>query len=216
MSFPIRGVRLNKGKSEIVFGEDSGNMSWTEDTVTFRGAIRRSGNSLVITIPAELSQRFLLREGQELLIYGLSRKSPEFEGALQVYLGYFVVHEKAPAAIFKLEIGEEQLRKLQTIVKELEEKHLPSAVNFRKLGENLVEVEFVFGAITSTSIRRVREKREVESAAAEIEFKLTSEGFKILEKKIEDKIVEWRNIDPAKISKAPYKVSEVVRWRWEI
>ena len=33
-------------------------MSWVEDTVTFRGAIRRSGNSLVITIPAELASDF--------------------------------------------------------------------------------------------------------------------------------------------------------------
>ena len=77
-------------------------------------------------------------------------------------------------------------------------------------------MDFVFGAITPTTIRRVRERKEVEAAASEIEFKLSSAGFKISEKKIEDKIIEWRNIDPAKLSKAPYKVSEVVRWRWEI
>ncbi len=191
-------------------------MSWSEDSVTFRGAIRRSGNSLVITIPAELSQRFLLREGQELLIYGLSKKTPEFEGALQIYLGYFIIHEKAPAAVFKIEAENERLAELQRIVKEIEEKHLPSRVDFMKLEGSTLEVAFIFGAVTPTAIRRVRERMEVEAAASEIEFKLTSASFKILEKKIEDKIVEWRNIDPAKISKAPYKVSEVVRWRWEI
>jgi len=57
-------------------------MSWIEDSVVFRGAIRRSGNSLVITIPSELSQRLLLREGQEFIIYGIGRKRPEFEGGL--------------------------------------------------------------------------------------------------------------------------------------
>jgi len=191
-------------------------MSWSEDSVSFRAAIRRSGNSLVITIPAELSQRFLLREGQELLIYGLSRKVPEFEGALQIYLGYFVVQEKAPTAVFKIEVGEEKIPLLQEVVKEIEEKHLPSRVDLMKLGDSEVEVDFVFGAITPTTIRRVRERKEVEAAASEIEFKLSSAGFKISEKKIEDKIIEWRNIDPAKLSKAPYKVSEVVRWRWEI
>ena len=191
-------------------------MSWSEDSVTFRGAIRRSGNSLVITIPAELSQRFLLREGQELLIYGLSKKTPEFEGALQIYLGYFIIHEKAPAAVFKIEAENERLAELQRIVKEIEEKHLPSRVDFMKLEGSTLEVAFIFGAVTPTAIRRVRERMEVEAAASAIEFKLTSASFKILEKKIEDKIVEWRNIDPAKISKAPYKVSEVVRWRWEI
>ncbi len=191
-------------------------MSWMEDTVTFRGAIRRSGNSLVITIPAELSQRFLLREGQELLIYGLSRKSPDFEGALQIYLGYFVVHEKAPALILRVEAKAEELRRLQEIIERLKEKHLPSRVDLRKLSESEVEIALIFGAITPESIRRVRELKEVEDAAAELEFNLSSQGFKILEKKIEDKIIEWRNVDPAKLSKAPYKVSEVVRWRWEL
>ena len=191
-------------------------MSWTEDMVTFRGAIRRSGNSLVITIPAELGQRFLLREGQELLIYGLSRKNPEFEGALQVYLGYFVVHEKVPAAFFKIKLGKGRFEELQGIVKEIEEKHLPSSINFKKLGDSLIEIEFLFGAITPKAIRRVRDQKEVESAAAEIEFRFTSSGFEVVEKRLEEKIVEWRNIDPAKISKAPYKVSEVVRWHWEI
>ena len=187
-----------------------------EDTVTFRGAIRRSGNSLVITIPAELSQRFLLREGQELLIYGLSRKSPDFEGALQIYLGYFVVHEKAPALILRVEAKAEELRRLQEIIERLKEKHLPSRIDLRKISESEVEIALIFGAITPESIRRVRELKEVEDAAAELEFNLSSQGFKILEKKIEDKIIEWRNVDPAKLSKAPYKVSEVVRWRWEL
>jgi len=191
-------------------------MSWVEDTVTFRGAIRRSGNSLVITIPAELGQRFLLREGQELVIYGLSRRGPEFEGALQVYLGYFVVHEKAPAVIFKIKASGDKLEQLQKVVNELEGKYLPSAVNVRKLEGDLIEVELLFGAITPNAIRRVRSKEEVSSAAAEIEFKLVSSGFEVVEKRITEKIVEWRNIDPARLSKASYKVSEVVRWRWEI
>lgn len=191
-------------------------MSWMEDAVTFRGAIRRSGNSLVITIPAELSQRFLLREGQELLIYGLSRKNPDFEGALQIYLGYFIVHEKAPALILRVEAKAEELRRLQEIIERLREKHLPSRVDLRKLSESEVEIELIFGALTPESIRRVRELKEVEEAAAELEFNLSSQGFKVLEKKIEDKIIEWRNVDPAKLSKAPYKVSEVVRWRWEL
>lgn len=191
-------------------------MSWIEDTVTFRGAIRRSGNSLVITIPAELSQRFLLREGQELLIYGLSRKDPDFEGALQIYLGYFVVHEKAPIAVFRVEAGESDLKRLQEIIEEIKRKYLPSLVNLRRIEESQVEIELVFGAISSEGIRRVREKKEVENAMAELDFNLSSNGFKILEKKLGERIVEWRNIDPAKLSKAPYKVTEVVRWRWEL
>lgn len=191
-------------------------MSWVEDAVTFRGAIRRSGNSLVITIPAELSQRFLLREGQELVIYGLSRRGPEFEGALQVYLGYFVVHEKAPTAVLKVRASGDRLRQLQEVVREIEVEHLPSSVNIRRLGEDLIEVELVFGAITPSGVRRVKSMEEADSAAGEIEFKLASSGFDVVEKAVIEKIVEWRSIDPAMLSKASHKISEIARWRWEI
>lgn len=191
-------------------------MGWVEDAIMFRGAIRRSGNSLVITIPAELSQRFLLREGQEIIIYGLSRRGPEFEGALQIYLGYFVAHEKAPAITFKIRAPVGRLGQLQEILKEVEAKHLPSSLNTKKLEENIIELELIFGSITPNALKRIRSMDEVNSAAAEIEFKLSSSGFDVVEKTVTEKIIEWRNIDPAILSKAPLKVSEVVRWRWEI
>ena len=191
-------------------------MSWTEDAVSFRAAIRRSGNSLVITIPVELSQRFLFKEGQELLIYGLSRSGPDFEGALQVYLGYFIVHEKAPTLIMRIDVGDKSLRRLQEVVDEVCRKHFPSRTGLRMLSKSQAEIELVFGAITPTAIRRLREMSEVEAAASELELTLSSAGFKVLEKRIEEKIVEWRGIDPAKLSKAPYKVLEAIRWRWEL
>ncbi len=190
-------------------------MSWTEDSVVFRGAIRRSGNSLVITIPAELSQRFLLREGQEFIIYGLGRKRPEFEGALQVYLGYFVVHEKAPSALFRIRVPEGGGQRLQELLRRMRDEFLPSRVIYRG-GDGEAEAEFIFGAITESGVRRPRSVKEVEDAASAIEFNLRSEGFEVLERKLSHRIIEWRSIDPASISKAPYKLTEVVRWTWEI
>ena len=191
-------------------------MSWTEDSVVFRGAIRRSGNSLVITIPAELSQRFLLREGQEFVIYGLGRKQPEFEGALQVYLGYFIVHEKVPAARFRVEVNEGDEERLQKILGELEKSLLPSRIHYRRLNNGEVEVEFMFGAITERGVRRPRNPGEIEDAASAIEFKLRASGFKVHEREYRERIIEWRTLDPSSISKAPYKLTEVVRWTWEI
>ena len=63
---------------------------------------------------------------------------------------------------------------------------------------------------------RPKTREEVEEIASSIEFKLKLEGFKVLEKEILEKIVEKKNIDPATISKAPYKITEIIRWRWEI
>lgn len=167
-------------------------MGWMEDTITFRGAIRRSGNSLVTAIPADLSQRFPLRKGQEFLIYGLSRKNPDFEEVLQIYLGYFVAHEKAPALILRVEAKAEELRRIQEIIGRLREKYLLLTVNLSKLSESEVEIALIFSASTLESIRRVGKLKEVEDAAAELEYNLSSQGFKVLEKKVEDKIIEWR------------------------
>ncbi len=190
-------------------------MSWTEDSVVFRGAIRRSGNSLVITIPAELSQRFLLREGQEFVIYGLGRRLPEFEGALQVYLGYFVVHEKAPSALFRIRVPDGGEQRLQELLRRIRDEFLPSRVMYRG-GGGEAEAELIFGAITEKGVRRPRSEKEVEEAASAIEFTLRSEGFEVLEKKLGHRIIEWRTVDPASISKAPYRLTEVIRWSWEI
>lgn len=57
---------------------------------------------------------------------------------------------------------------------------------------------------------------EVNSIVAETEFILYSSGFEVVEKAIMEKIVEWRNIDPAILSKAPHKISEVAMWCWEV
>ena len=57
---------------------------------------------------------------------------------------------------------------------------------------------------------------EVEEIASTIEFKLSSEGFEVLERSVEEKIIQWRNMDPALISRAAYRLSRVVRWNWEI
>ncbi|MCS7126300.1 MAG: hypothetical protein NZ929_05245 [Aigarchaeota archaeon] len=191
-------------------------MEWIEDSVVFRGAIRRSGNSLVITIPAELSQRLLLREGQEFIIYGIGRKRPYFEGGLQVYLGYFIVHEKVPVVRFKIDLGAGSLERFSSLIKEVKEAYSLSDVKYKQVDNTIVEIELYFGALNEKGITRLKTREEVEEAASSIEFKLRMEGFKILERDLVEKIIEWKSIDPSTISRAPYKISEVVRWRWEI
>lgn len=191
-------------------------MEWVEDSVVFRGAIRRSGNSLVITIPSELSQRFLLREGQEFVVYGIGRRRPYFEGGLQIYLGYFVVNEKIQTLKFKVQSSRESSEKLIMIIREVGENYLASDVKYRQIDSSTIEVELHFGVLAEKGVLRPKSREEIEDIAGSLEFRLRAEGFKILEKEVGEKIVEWRNIDPAMISKAPYKVTEYLRWRWEI
>ncbi|MEM1776407.1 MAG: hypothetical protein QW079_05725, partial [Nitrososphaerota archaeon] len=110
----------------------------------------------------------------------------------------------------------ESSEKLVTIMKEVGENYLASDVKYRQIDSSEVEVELHFGVLTEKGILRPKSREEIEDVAASLEFRLRAEGFKILEKEIGEKIVEWRNIDPALISKAPYKVTEYLRWRWEI
>lgn len=191
-------------------------MSWIEDSVVFRGAIRRSGNSLVITIPSELSQRLLLREGQEFIIYGIGRKRPEFEGGLQVYLGYFVILEKVQVVRMKIDLSSGSFEKFSSMIKEFQEAYSLTDIKYKESPPSIIEIELYFGVLTERGVIRPKTREEVEEIASSIEFKLKLEGFKVLEKEILEKIVEKKNIDPATISKAPYKITEIIRWRWEI
>uniref|UniRef100_A0A7C5U5Y7 Uncharacterized protein n=1 Tax=Caldiarchaeum subterraneum TaxID=311458 RepID=A0A7C5U5Y7_CALS0 len=122
-------------------------MSWVEDTVSFRGVIRRSGNSQIATIPPELSQRFLIREGQEYTIVGMTRANPDFEGALQICLGFFVVLEKAP----RLDIVVEELDIQQ--IEELLRKHGASRVVPKKVENKVMLCSAFFSAIEKGRVR---------------------------------------------------------------
>jgi len=188
---------------------------WVEDSVVFRGVIRRSGNSLAITIPAELLQRFLLKEGQEFVMLGMSRSRPDFEGAIQVYLGYFIVYEKAFGISLTLFVDE----KLNEVLKTLEHlitKYGATKYTKRILEESRLEIKATFGMIADGSFKRMRSKEEVESIMTDMLAELLSMGVKVESSNVFEEILEWRNVDPSMISKLPHKTMEMIRWKWEI
>jgi hypothetical protein len=188
---------------------------WVEDSVVFRGVIRRSGNSLAITIPAELLQRFLLKEGQEFVMLGMSRSRPDFEGAIQVYLGYFIVYEKAFGISLTLSVDE----KLNEVLKTLEHlitKYGATKYTKRILEEGRLEIKATFGMIADGSFKRMRSKEEIESIMTDMLAELLSMGVKVESSNVFEEILEWRNVDPSMISKLPHKTMEMIRWKWEI
>ena len=183
-------------------------MSWVEDTVSFRGYVRRSGNSLVVTIPAELSQRFLIKEGQEFIILGMSRRNPDFEGALQIYLGYFVVYEKVPVVFLRVgELAEGQMDALDRIAK----KHGATEVVKVEGG-----VKVVFGSIAGGVIRRARSVEEVRQITQALVGEAKELGIEVAEHNVSEEIFERRDLDPSVVSKAPAKASESIRFKWEL
>jgi hypothetical protein len=68
--------------------------AWVYDPIYFDATVRRSGNSLVITIPPELARRMLISEDQPVRVVGAVRSGIMLEGALLVHLGFFSCTEK--------------------------------------------------------------------------------------------------------------------------
>jgi len=183
-------------------------MSWVEDTVTFRGFVRRSGNSLVVTIPSELSQRFLIREGQEFIIFGMSRRSPDFEGALQIYLGYFTVYEKAPVVSLRVnDLDGEKLAEVRDVARRYGATKVVSSAD---------EVKIIFGSIEDNVVKRARSVDEVKHLLEPLVSELKGRGVEVREHSIGEEIFEYHDLDPSVVSKAPARASENIRYKWEI
>lgn len=194
---------------------DMESSSWLEDSVVFRGVIRRSGNSLAITIPSELIQRFQLKEGQEFVMLGMSRLRPDFEGAIQVYLGYFTVYEK----VYGIEVvvkAEKNASEVLKVLERLAAKHGSSRMTKQLSDDGSVKVRIFFGMITDGGFKRSRGQEEVESIKADILSELASMGIEAVSHKTLEEIIEWRNVDPSTISKLPHKAGEMIRWKWEL
>ncbi len=187
-------------------------MSWVEDTVSFRGVVRRSGNSLIATIPLELSQRFLIREGQEFTIVGMSRYSPDFEGALQIYLGFFKVLEKAVTLSVKVDGGYDAFEKVEDVGK----KYGATRVVKSFMDDGMAEIKIIFGAVEKSKTRMPRKIEEIKALEPNIRHDLEAMGVRVLSSSLSEEIYELRDIDPAVISKTLSKLEGTLTWKWEI
>ncbi|MEM1525251.1 MAG: hypothetical protein QW372_02375 [Nitrososphaerales archaeon] len=108
---------------------------WVFDTVFFEASIRKSGNSLVITIPPELVRRFLLFEGQKVRLIGGMKKGAQAEGAISINLGRFLVKEMIQGIEFKL-IGTQPIDKIPDFVEEIANKYPATRVTIKPTKPN--------------------------------------------------------------------------------
>ncbi|MEM1937845.1 MAG: hypothetical protein QXV14_07835 [Candidatus Caldarchaeum sp.] len=184
-------------------------LSWVEDMVSFRGVIRRSGNSLIATIPPELSQRFLIREGQEYTIVGMSRMNPEFEGALQIYLGFFIVLEKTP----RLDVAVEGLG-FPEVEKVLRNHGAGEVVQM--LSEKGVKCYGLFTSVERNRVKIPKTVEEVSSLLPLIKRELEELGGVVKSIEVSEVVHENRCVDPAVISRSTARVEKRIAWKWEI
>lgn len=199
-------------------------MSWEEDSVSFTGTIRRSGNSFVITIPIELIDRFLLQEGQKVRIVGMSKKTFEFQGMISVLLGNFLIKEKVLGIELELSnpeliVAEKELesRMVQScpIIERLAEKYEATSFVYDLKGNNRLNVKIFFGIIGKTLLRP-KSKVQVEKIGDEIIRNVKAKGVEVLSSEVFEEETEWTIIDPSAIAKYPYRNSENLRWKWRI
>ena len=197
-------------------------MSWEEEAVTFTGSIRRSGSSYVVTIPVELFHRFLLKEGQSLKIFGMVRRTPDFQGMIGVFLGAFRIVEKVyglEARVSGIEGLVEEGEKPSggiPAVEALAEKYGATGLSFSFSRDGKALVKMVFGCITPKSIVKPKSRRDVERVRDELLMEIEKAGGRVEEVKIFEEQVEWYTIDPSYIAKSPYKDSENLKWEWKI
>ncbi|MCS6769353.1 MAG: hypothetical protein NZ570_02830 [Candidatus Caldarchaeum sp.] len=185
-------------------------LSWVEDMVSFRGVIRRSGNSLIATIPPELSQRFLIREGQEYTIVGMSRMNPDFEGALQIYLGFFTVLEKAPRV--DLVVEDVGFPEVERVLKN----HGAGEVVQTSSENGGLKCYGLFTAVEKNRVKIPKTVEEVASLLPVIKRELEERGATVKSIDVSEVVHENRQVDPAVISRSVARAERRVAWKWEI
>lgn len=192
-------------------------MSWTEGSVTFTATIRRSGNSLVVTIPVELVKRFLIQEGQRVMLVDMTRKVYGVEGMIGIYLGLFKVIEKAPVVRLKIKnykVLTEDIEKGIPVAEEIARKYEATAIRYETEDE-AVDVEIQFGRIKENFIMP-RTDEEIKGIAEELRREIEEMGGEVLEIKIEKREVTHTMVDPSVVSKSIHLNKETIKWKWEI
>ncbi len=191
---------------------------WEYDTVFFVGQIRRSGGSLVITIPTELKNRFLISEGQKVRIIGLVRKKPYAEGGLLVYLGRFIVDEETKGLVVSFELPEdinkdEVLNKIYVF---FSSKYQATNILVKSdEKDNKVMMKIWFGSITDKGVI-VREENFLEKVTNDFKEICSEYNIKIEKtEKIVDKIV-WDSVDPSVLKRYLFSIPENIKYEWKI
>lgn len=190
-------------------------IQWSYDTVVFTTSIRKSGGSLVVTIPAELARRFMITEGQKVNLVGVHRAGLQFEGGVLIYLGRFFVKEKAIGVRVEIKGEPKALEELPELIEDLADKYSASSLIVNEKNEDTIECEMILSGISETGVVK-RSKEEAEKLLREIETEVWVRGLKVARKEIFEEEVEWSSVDPAVINRYMVKLPENVKLEWRL
>jgi hypothetical protein len=189
---------------------------WEYDNVYFIGQIRRSGGSLVITIPTELKDRFLIREGQKVKIIGVTRKKPYLEGGFLIYLGRFIINEEVLGSKITIEIKEGDVESVLEELREILERDFQATDIFiERVDENRVLIEAYFGIITEKGVLLREEdvskrfKKEFTRVAKEL-------GCKVVAMEFFKDVIKWDSLDPSILKRYLVTIPENISYEWKM
>lgn len=186
-------------------------MEWKYDSVSFDSTIRRSGGSLVITIPPELRRRFQLQEGQPVRLIGVVKPGVFVEGGIMVYLGKFKVAEvvnKVEAILAKA--GAVEKADVELISSLLEENNIHN-YSVSRLDENRISVSMFISCITKEGI--VELPKDVVNVVMN---EVAKRGYSVVDLRTSKEEVTWYAVDPSVLSRFSAELPESVKIEWDL
>jgi len=183
---------------------------WEYDDIIFDSVVRRSGGSLVITIPPELKKRFLLSEGQHVKLIGVVKKGLHIEGGILIYFGRFEIMEEAlkiTAIISKdgESLSNEDIRELTGIF----DKYNLSNYLVNRVDESTIKIELIVSNISEEGILYIT-KDDIKRILKEIEKK----GFIVKEIKEGVEEMVWHCIDPSILVRYSSELPKNIKVKW--
>lgn len=185
--------------------------TWVYDPIYFDATVRRSGNSLVITVPPELVRRMLISEDQPVKVVGAVRGGTMVEGALLIHLGFFSCSEKVPVVKCILTHPSAKDEKLP-FVEELAQRYAATDHEVKRVKDGL-EVKIYFGSILKSGFRP-RSGRELRMVMDEIKKQAEAKGYVTSGLEIVEETVNLEGVDPSIVAQAQRYNPTKISYKW--
>lgn len=186
---------------------------WVSDPIYFDATVRRSGNSLVITVPPELARRFLIGEGQAVRLVGSVRRDIQTEGSISIYLGRFICKEKVSGVKFTLDGADLNEEALPNAVSDVTRRFNASNVEVKMRRKGALECKILLGSISRDNFA-FRSGRELRLMMADLKSAAETLNLRVEDMEIFEETVTLEGVDPSIANQALRTSPERVKYEW--